>query len=438
MNPGPDIILTDIRCFAKRHQVPLRPLTLLVGENSAGKSTFMAAAAVALDSSNYPGNPQFNRPPYDLGNFDTIASFVGGRRGRASKFSLGYGFHGEGGRCEVIATYDSHFGRVHCGGFSVESPLGKIEFGISGQELTGGLTFHHEGRIETLELRQKLGQTTVLNMDFIASLVFRTFLRARPQESGLPRIPMFVGERIRRLLHQAFDAVSVAPVRSKPRRTYDRISQEFDPEGDHVPFELARVFLEEKSAGEGAELLKWLQTFGDASGLYRRLAPKRLGRKPGAPFQIEVTVAGRPANLTDVGYGVSQSLPIVVQSVLADASPRVFLQQPEVHLHPRAQAALGSFFCQLVADGDRQFMIETHSDFLIDRVRQQVAERKLEADKVSIIYFHKPDHETTVHEMHLDEQGNILNAPPHYREFFFREEDRLLGGGSILNDASDR
>src|SRR5881396_1662040 len=74
-------------------------------------------------------------------------------------------------------------------------------------------------------------------------------------------------------------------------------------------------------------------------------------------------------NLVDVGYGVSQALPILVDTLQRPAADEVFLlQQPEVHLHPRAQAELGSFFVSQ-AGKKRRFVIETHSDYLVDRVR---------------------------------------------------------------------
>ena len=91
-------------------------------------------------------------------------------------------------------------------------------------------------------------------------------------------------------------------------------------------------------------------------------------------------VKGPQRNLIDVGYGVSQVLPIVTELLRGNSimelfrgiPPSIFLlQQPEVHLHPSAQAALGSFFCQ-VAKPDHQLVVETHSDHLLDRVRMDV------------------------------------------------------------------
>jgi predicted ATPase len=116
----------------------------------------------------------------------------------------------------------------------------------------------------------------------------------------------------------------------------------------------------------------------------------------------------------------------VVESLLAAPSTRLLVQQPEVHLHPKAQAALGSFLVDMVRDGERQFVVETHSDYIIDRIRQEVAAKKLSPDSVVIVFLEKPHIETDVHHLHLDESGNILNSPETYRTFFVQEEMNLL------------
>ena len=85
---------------------------------------------------------------------------------------------------------------------------------------------------------------------------------------------------------------------------------------------------------------------------------------------------GRKRNLIDVGYGVSQVLPLLVEllPILSGAS-LFLLQQPEVHLHPSAQAALGSLFCTTVRASGRQLIVETHSEYIIDRIRMDIRDR---------------------------------------------------------------
>jgi predicted ATPase len=97
-----------------------------------------------------------------------------------------------------------------------------------------------------------------------------------------------------------------------------------------------------------------------------------------------------------------------------------------VHLHPRAQAALGTFFAELVASSKKQFVIETHSDYLVDRVRLSVTEGIIDAKDVQLIYLERDGLDIKVHEIDLDENGNLTNAPSGYRKFFLQEEIKLM------------
>ncbi len=136
---------------------------------------------------------------------------------------------------------------------------------------------------------------------------------------------------------------------------------------------------------------------------------------------------GPQRNLIDVGYGVSQVLPVITELLRDDALSMFLLQQPEVHLHPSAQAALGSLFCQ-IAEPKRQLIVETHSDHLLDRVRMEVRDGAvpLKPDDVSILFFERDNLDVHIRSLRIDEEGNILGAPPGYRQFFMEETTRSL------------
>ena len=104
------------------------------------------------------------------------------------------------------------------------------------------------------------------------------------------------------------------------------------------------------------------------------------------------------------------------------------LQQPEVHLHPQAQAALGTLFCS-VAAGGRQLVVETHSDYIIDRVRMDVRDQTtgLKPEDVSILYFEPRDLDVKIHSIRIDQAGNVLDAPLSYGKFFMAETRRSIG-----------
>src|SRR4051794_5411653 len=89
-NAGITIALEHVRSFAKYRDIPIRPLTLLVGQNSSGKSTLLAAVS-AIFGNKFPARPDFNAPPFSLGTFETIVTHKGGRYGRDESFTIGFG-----------------------------------------------------------------------------------------------------------------------------------------------------------------------------------------------------------------------------------------------------------------------------------------------------------------------------------------------------------
>ena len=128
----------------------------------------------------------------------------------------------------------------------------------------------------------------------------------------------------------------------------------------------------------------------------------------------------------DVGYGVSQILPLIVDAQRATSNTILLLQQPEVHLHPKAQAALGSLIKDWVSKSKKTVVVETHSDYLVDRLRLEVKQANLKESDVSIFFLEKKGIQTKLHILEIDAQGNVLNAPEGYRDFFLREQTALL------------
>ena len=80
-----------------------------------------------------------------------------------------------------------------------------------------------------------------------------------------------------------------------------------------------------------------------------------------------------------MGVGASQILPVVVIYLLAEAGDLVLLEQPEIHLHPRPQQVLGDFLLGIAQTG-RQLIVETHSEYLINRLRRRIVEQALEEE----------------------------------------------------------
>ena len=426
------LTVENVRSFDRKSELAIKPLTLLVGENSTGKSTIMSLLAIISDEGNFPFNSDFNIPPFDLGSYDTIATYKGGRYGRASEFRFGFRQETKSKVSkEVEATFVNKYGNPVLKHIKIESEIGLIDLNFSKTDLVV------KGKISLRASKKRGSKKIDFNIDqkilkegseSIADSLTISILRDITRREGANDLDFNILDSLFLLIRglTPFKTTSIAPIRTKPKRTYDKSLDNYIPEGDHIPYMLANLFAEEEKKEKRESIMKFLEEFGFESGLFKTLRVKRLGKKNTDPFQVNVNASGRMANLLDVGYGVSQALPVVVQTILNEKSNVILLQQPEVHLHPRAQAALGSFFSRQVSNQKKRMVIETHSDYLIDRIRVEVARGNISHKDISIVFFEKKDFSSVIHELSLDKNGNVIKAPECYREFFLNEELKLL------------
>lgn len=439
-----ELILQDVRCFGGEQRVPLRPITLLVGENSTGKTTLLGCYAAlhrmfaGRDLGIFIDEPDFNEEPFAMGSFRDIVRSRRGPGGRINEFKLGFALDVQSGTSygDLTATF------LESGSQPIVSSLrfSSLRFGV-GNDLY-------------LELRRTDGGSAVEVADCPVQEIDLPFGRASHllhllRADDLPSLQRFpslepiidrlygshrdrrempgVASRARLKLPHLADLIPVAPLRSKPKRTYDPVRETASAEGEHIPMLMMR--LDRTSKKDWDSLHDDLVEFGGSADLFSDIKVKRHGKQMSDPFQLQVKVRSGPhANIMDVGYGISQSLPILVDIMAARPGGGTFLlQQPEVHLHPRGQAQLASLFIGAFKKQGNRFLIETHSDYIVDRVRIAVRQGALKPDDVAILYFEPKGNAVSIHSMSVDADGNLLGAPASYREFFLRETDRLLG-----------
>lgn len=127
-------------------------------------------------------------------------------------------------------------------------------------------------------------------------------------------------------------------------------------------------------------------------------------------------------NLYQLGSGVSQILPVIVSCLVAEPGSLTIIEQPELHLHPAAQQKLADFFLAMSKSG-RNLLIETHSEYMINRTRRDVALKKAEASDIQLFFAERGENETTIREANLTGSGGFQYWP---KGFFSQTEDDLL------------
>ncbi|OYT61956.1 hypothetical protein B6U67_05050 [Methanosarcinales archaeon ex4484_138] len=126
-------------------------------------------------------------------------------------------------------------------------------------------------------------------------------------------------------------------------------------------------------------------------------------------------------NLVDVGFGASQILPIIVQGFNAPKNSLILIEQPEIHLHPKAQATMGDLLVDIAKSNDRKLIIETHCDLLIQRVCKNILQKKIDHADIVIYYFEPTDNGTEIKTITINENGQFENFPDGFFEEGFEE-----------------
>jgi predicted ATPase len=126
-----------------------------------------------------------------------------------------------------------------------------------------------------------------------------------------------------------------------------------------------------------------------------------------------------------LGEGISQLLPIISEVVRSGSNTTVFVEQPEIHLHPALQSELADLFIKIVSQGDRQLIVETHSEHLLLRLRRRIATGDIDADKVQILYVSKVNGESRAEALDLGGNGRIDNWPKGFFDDAYTEAMEL-------------
>ncbi len=143
-------------------------------------------------------------------------------------------------------------------------------------------------------------------------------------------------------------------------------------------------------------------------------------------YEVKLRTKGSTdwVDLPDVGFGISQVLPVLVQCLYAPPGSIILMEQPEIHLHPSAQSALADVMIQVVksredgSDRNVQLIIETHSEHFLRRLQRRIAEDVIDQEQVSAYFANIGKTPTTLEPLVIDTLGNIRNWP----ENFFGDE----------------
>jgi len=244
---------------------------------------------------------------------------------------------------------------------------------------------------------------------------------------------------LERMLDQLYH---VGPLRESPRRVYVWSGEKMDHvgvRGDRaVPALLAargrKLSPAHKKQKQSFEpmIARWLKDMG----LIESFTAKPLAEHR-KEYEVLVSTAGskHAVNLTDVGFGVSQVLPVVVECFYVPAASTIIFEQPEIHLHPSVQAALADLFIEAIHACEEgrprgiQLIIESHSEHFLRRLQRRIAENGLKPEEAALYFCEPGPTGSILHALEVDLFGNISNWPDN----FFGDE---VGDLAAMTDAA--
>ena len=218
----------------------------------------------------------------------------------------------------------------------------------------------------------------------------------------------------------------LGPMRVKPQRSYHwegTHPKEIDLWGDKAIDALlsAGVRKLKSSTKEDGVLIEdriadWLQKMELAYSF--QLIPT--GSLDDKNYEVRIQKSPNSAKVTlaDLGHGVADLFPLLVHCYYVPVGSTLILEQPGIHLHPKAQADLADLLIEVITERNLQILIESHSEHLLNRLQRRIAEEKISVDKTALYFCRNEEGVSRIDRLKMDELGNITNWP----ENFFGDE----------------
>ncbi|GGV44138.1 hypothetical protein GCM10010182_80810 [Actinomadura cremea] len=402
-----NLSLRNYRCFAERQDVELRPITVVLGKNNSGKSALIRAPIILQT-----GIRNEHSLPFDLEQFgDDAPEFTDLVNGRVDlgNIVVGLGLTGANGAEYALDATIQNVPEFHGQRISEWS----LRSGSAGASYTWviGSGVEEPG----LEIYHRPDRSSV-PLDFKGLLPIDL-----PSDDGTG---WFDPERVR----ASFDVIRhLGPFRFKPKRLVRLPARE--PDHDEFGSRTAEILVFDQVRRKG-RLIKKINEY-----LRTPLPNWELEVQPLLDgFAVGLRSRQRtdlwvPA--TDTGTGISQILPFLVRRAQDELDPPrrdvlEVVEEPELHLHPSAQAILADLYIRAIDMGPVRFLVETHSENFLLRLRRRVAEGSLDAERLALYFIDDGGGRfSTVRRINVDELGNVDYWPKGiFRESF--EEVRAL------------
>lgn len=419
------IELENFRAFSKRVRIDFRPITVLIGRNSFGKSSVLKFLQMVRQTvQRREGDFLETKGEHtQLGAWADLRN----KRSRSHYFSCRVGYQGQSsplmsniqvGEGKTGMSITANPAQIKDKAF-VFSDQPALDYEISARRYyrAGGLRGEHRIVIRAIDARLPDAQKDKPVFDRkVSAIQGSSFLQLKATSSTPGDVLRNIGEDMKFIspAREWFAAVKhLAATRAEPEQTFQSGSPSIDEVGHHGQYTLAHLAETiNKSVAKRAFVIDHLASILHLDNLKAKDTIKGLLTR----FEARNLDTQATHWLADFGFGVSQCLPIVVQGALMDSGSLLTVEQPEAQLHPTAQLELGSFFAALWKQRGVSSIVETHSGNILLRLRKLVKARELDPQDVGVAYFHAENNITQVTNLKVQPDGELDGDLP--MEFF--------------------
>ena len=408
------LAVSGFKSLAEECAIDIRPLTILAGANSSGKSSIMQPLLMlkqTLEAPYDPGALLLDGPNVQFTSAEQFLSNLTGAE-RTNRFQI---------QIEI-----NEYGWVGTTFSKVETGIELTEINMETNSLVSPrkrVTFYPEMPAEEIKV---LADQGLINKVYSAVKRSRCFWRWEQQN------PHAVFNDIVNLESRFLNIIHLPGLRGNPERLYKLTGT-----GPRYPGTFEHY--------AASIIHKWQETTDDrlqtlADALFTLGMTKKIGTEKIGDIGIEIRVDLLPqrgpretdmVSIPDVGFGVSQVLPVLVALIVAEPGRLVYLEQPEIHLHPRAQVALAQVLADAAKRGVR-VVAETHSSLLLLAVQTLVAEGDLSPELVKLHWFTRGENGATeINTADLDDAGAYGNWPEDFDDVDLKAQSRYLNAAQL-------
>jgi len=427
------LVIEGFKSLAERTEIEIRPLTLLAGANSSGKSSALQPLLLlkqTLEAQFDPGPLLLDGPN---ANFDEASQLFSKFRGRTledrtflievtssieSKCSITFYLGGEYGF--DVCKIDSIFPDT-----SRWSSL-NLEIDINEEELISRLpsefvevTERNTGTLLPREAEPSTFEWKIIKDRFLLKAGYVAETEDEPVIMYPDHYPV-IESPAKNLIH-------VPGLRTNSSRSYKKTAVGNRFPGTFDDYVASVIHSWQRESDKRLEkLVRQLQHMGltggvEADRINDTQVELRVEQQP-----VGSGSEGRMINVADVGIGVSQVLPVLVACLVADEGQLVYLEQPEIHLHPRAQTRLADALVKAANRGVR-VVVETHSQLLLLALQTRIAEDEIDPERVMLHWFSRRDDGVTeVSSRVPDDKGAFGDWPEDFSDVERKAENRYL------------